>query len=91
LDFRTPEELLAIGFSRSRVVMMDEAHNGMRRCVRTREIGRRLLPAADAAGVRQLAMEARLCGPYMAQPDLQRLVRAARELGWEVSSYEVDG
>lgn len=88
MELRTPEELLAIGFSRSRVVMMNEAHDGMRRCVRTREIGRRLLPAAHEAGVRHLAMEA-LYGPYLAQPDMQRLIDAAEELGWRLIPYEV--
>ena len=88
MELRTPEELLAIGFSRSRVVMVNEAHDGMKRCVRTREIGLRLLPAAHAAGVRHLAMEA-LYGPYLAQPDLARLVEAAEELGWRLIPYEV--
>jgi hypothetical protein len=89
VDLRTPEELLAIGFSRSRVVMMNKAHDGMRRCVRTREIGRRLLPAAHAAGVRHLAMEA-LYGPYLTQPEMQRFVEAAEALGWRLIPYEVD-
>ena len=48
MELRTPEELLAIGVSRSRVVMMNEAHHMMKRCVRTREIGLRVLPAAHA-------------------------------------------
>jgi hypothetical protein len=87
VDLRTPEELLAIGFSRSRVVMVNEAHDGMRRCVRTRDVGVRLLPAAHAAGVRHLAMEA-LGGPYPTQPDLRRLVDAAEELGWRLIPYE---
>ncbi len=56
--WRSPEELVTIGFQRTTVVMMNEAHSGLRRCVRTREIGRRLLPAAHRAGVRHLAMEA---------------------------------
>jgi hypothetical protein len=87
VDLRTPEELLAIGFSRSRVVMMNEAHDGMKRCVRTREIGLRLLPVAQAAGVRHLAMEA-LYGPYLAQPDMKRLVDTAEELGFRLIPYE---
>jgi hypothetical protein len=87
LDFRTPEELLAIGFTRSRVVMMNEAHNGMKRCVRTREIGLRLLPAAHEAGVRHFAMEA-LYGPYLRQPDMQQLVQGAEDLGWRLIPYE---
>lgn len=89
MELRTPEELLAIGFGRSRVVMMNEAHSGMKRCVRTREIGRRLLPTAHAAGVRHLAMEA-LYGPYLTQPDMQALIEAAEELGLRLIPYEVD-
>jgi hypothetical protein len=89
MELRLPEELLAIGFSRSRVVMMNEAHSGMQRCVRTREIGARLLPEAHAAGVRHLAMEA-LYGPYLAQPDMRRLIDAAEQLGWRLIPYEVN-
>jgi hypothetical protein len=37
---------------------MNEAHSGYLRCVRTRELGRALLPVAHAGGVRHLAMEA---------------------------------
>jgi hypothetical protein len=54
----TPEELVAIGFARSRVVMMNEAHSGLARCPRTRRVGKSVLPAAHAAGARYLAMEA---------------------------------
>lgn len=87
-ELRTPEELLAIGFSRSRVVMMNEAHSGMRRCVRTREVGRRLLPLAHELGIRHLAMEA-LYGPYLAQPDMAALVDSAEDLGLRLIPYEV--
>jgi hypothetical protein len=87
LDFRTPEELLAIGFSRSRVVMMNEAHHMMQRCVRTREIGLRILPVAHAAGARHLAIEA-LRSHSFSQPDMQRLVDGAKEFGWKVIPYE---
>lgn len=55
---RSPEELVEIGFSRSRVVMMNEAHHGDTRCVRTRLIGQRLLPTLHRLGVRHMAMEA---------------------------------
>lgn len=55
---RPPGELLRIGFERSRVVIVNECHNGMLRCRRTREVGRRLLPVADEVGVRHMAMEA---------------------------------
>jgi hypothetical protein len=37
---------------------MNEAHSGRARCLRTRELGRALLPVAHARGVRHLAMEA---------------------------------
>ena len=58
IAWRSPEELVTIGFVRSTVVMMNEAHSGLQRCIRTREIGRCILPAAHQAGVRHLAMEA---------------------------------
>ena len=64
--WRTPEELVEIGFQRSSVVMMNEAHNGLKRCIRTRQIGQRILPTAHRAGVRHLAMEA-LHPPYFAE------------------------
>ncbi len=43
---------------RSRLVLMNEAHSGLARCLRTRELGRELLPVAHVRGVRHLAMEA---------------------------------
>ena len=39
-------------------MLVNEAHSGLARCVRTRELGRELLPVAHACGVRHLAMEA---------------------------------
>jgi len=54
----TAEDLVREGFRRSRVVIMNEAHDGHRRCVRTRTVGRRVLPAAMESGARVLAMEA---------------------------------
>lgn len=56
--WRSPAELLEHGLGRSRLVLMNEAHSGLLRCVRTRELGRALLPVAHACGVRHLAMEA---------------------------------
>jgi hypothetical protein len=56
--WRTPQELVEEGFRRSRVVMLNEAHDGLTRCVRTRQLGRQILPSAHAMGVRHLAMEA---------------------------------
>lgn len=104
--WRTPEELVEIGFARSRVVMMNEAHDAWRRCVRTREVGRRVLPVAHGAGVRHLAMEA--LGPedaeeanrtgrlpprdlgYLSQPDMRALVQEALDLGCTLIRYEID-
>lgn len=63
--WRTPEELVEIGFGRARVLMMNEAHDGLARCIRTREIGRRILSVAHQIGVRHLAMEA-LWAPSLA-------------------------
>ena len=56
--WRTPQELVQEGLRRSRVVMLNEAHNGLTRCVRTGQLGRQLLPSAHAMGIRHLAMEA---------------------------------
>ena len=55
VQLRTVEQLVDTGFAGSRVVLMNEAHNGWLRCVRTREIGRRVLAVAHAAGVRSWA------------------------------------
>ena len=33
--WRTPQELVEEGFRRSRIVMLNEAHDGLTRCVRT--------------------------------------------------------
>jgi hypothetical protein len=50
--------LLEHALGRSRLVLMNEAHSGRRRCLRTREVGRRLLPIAHRLGIRHIAMEA---------------------------------
>jgi hypothetical protein len=52
------EELVQCGFARARVVMANEAHDGLTRCIRTRDVGVRVIRAAHEAGVRRLAMEA---------------------------------
>jgi len=57
-DWRSPAELVEHGFARTRLVLMNEAHSGLARCIRTRDLGRSLLPAAHRLGVRHLAMEA---------------------------------
>jgi len=98
------EELVRWGFARARVVMANEAHSGLTRCVRTREVGVRMIRAAHEAGVRRLAMEALswpatdIPGPildmppagngYLGQPDMRRLIATALELGWSLWAYE---
>jgi hypothetical protein len=98
------EELVQWGFGHAPVVMANEAHSGLTRCIRTREIGIRMVRAAHEAGVRRLAMEALpwpardVPGPiravppadhgYLAQPDMRRLIAAALELGWSLWAYE---
>ena len=101
--WRTPEQLVEIGLSRSRVLMVNEAHDGLKRCIRTRTIGTRMIEPAHAAGVRHLALEAltpdfaaaanrdRRLGPgtgLLAQSDLRELMSAALQLGWSLIAYE---
>lgn len=103
--WRTPEELLEIGFSRSRVVMMNEAHSGLERSIRTRLVGQRLLPTAHCVGVRNLAMEALdslvadeanrtrklpQAQGYLAQPEMRAFIQSALDLGWTLIPYEAD-
>lgn len=104
--WRTPEELVSIGFAQTRVVMMNEFHNGNLRCVWTREIGRRILPTAHEAGVRYLAMEAlhpqfaeeanrtrtvpEVKQGYLAQPEMRTLIQTALALRWTLLPYEAD-
>ena len=104
--WRTPPELVQEGFRRGRVVMLNEAHDGLKRCVRTRQLGRQILPTAHAMGVGHLAMEALQPGDaeaatttrrppdaddgYLAQPDMRALIQAALELGWTLWRYEAD-
>lgn len=54
----TPEQIVEHGLNRSPVLMVNEAHDGSLRCVRTRRLGRSLLPAMHRNGVRILALEA---------------------------------
>jgi len=98
------EELVQYGFGRARVVMANEAHNGLARSIRTRDVGVRMIRAAHETGVRRLAMEALswpdrdIPGPirdmppagggYLGQPDMRRLIAAALELGWSLWAYE---
>jgi hypothetical protein len=52
------EELTQWGFAHAPVLMANEAHSGPRRCIRTRQVGIRMVRAAHEAGVRRLATEA---------------------------------
>jgi hypothetical protein len=104
--WRTPEELVQIGFERSRVVMMNEAHSGLARCRRTREIGQRVIPIAHACGVRAIALEALdpeatreanatrrlpdVSVGYLTQSDMRTLIQIALDLGWQLVHYEAD-
>jgi len=81
VHLRTPEELVAVAFGRSRVVMMNEAHSGWQRCIRTREVGRRVLPVAHEAGTRYLAMEALWPG-VAAEANRTRRVPESDKLGY---------
>jgi hypothetical protein len=74
MGLRPPEELVEIGFERSRIVMMNEAHDGLRRCIRTREVGRQVLPAAHRAGVRHIAMEALWSRDFLTEANRTRRV-----------------
>ena len=103
--WRPVEDVIQWGFAQRPVVMANEAHNGLARSVRTRVIGARMIRAAHEAGVRRLAMEAlphrrgEPQGPiltippdregYLAQPDMQRLIGSALDLGWTLWAYEV--
>lgn len=105
--WRSPEEIVEIAFQRASVVMMNEAHSDWKRCIRTREIGKRILPVAHQAGARHLAMEAlfsqfaeecnktrRLMSGdwgYLSQPEMKDFIQTALDLGWTLIPYEADG
>jgi hypothetical protein len=102
--WRPVEELIQWGFAHAPVVMANEAHSGLARCIRTRDVGVRMIRAAHEAGVRRLAMEALTWpaqdtpGPiraipsavegYLAQADMQRMITTALDLGWSLWAYE---
>lgn len=103
---RPPEELVTIGFQRSRIVIVNECHGGDRHCPRTRAIGRRILPVAHESGVRHLAMEALhksfaseanatgripdMHMGYLGHDDMRALIGDALTLGWDLIAYECD-
>ena len=48
--WRPVEELIQWGFAQAPVVMANEAHSGLARCIRTRQIGVRMVRAAHEVG-----------------------------------------
>jgi len=98
------EELTQWGFAHAPVLMANEAHSGLQRCVRTRQVGIRMVRAAHEAGVRRLAMEAlpwrpgdepgpveqipQVGGGYLDQPDMRELMTTALDLGWTLWAYD---
>jgi hypothetical protein len=104
--WRSPKEIIEIGFRRSQVIMMNEAHDGFKRCIRTRQIGKRILPVAHQAGVRHLAMEALFpefaekCNTtrrvfegdfgYLSQPEMKEFIQTGLDLGWTLVPYEAN-
>ena len=106
IAWRSPEELVTLGFERSRVVMMNEAHDGSLRNIRTRAIGQRILPTAHTIGVRHLAMEALPAWvaelinetrelpddapSYLADPEMRSFVQTALDLGWTLRAYDIE-
>jgi hypothetical protein len=98
------EALTQWGFAHAAVLMANEAHSGLKRCVRTRVVGIRMVQAAHEAGVRRLAMEALPWRPggepgpireippdgggYLDQPDMRALMTAALDLGWTLWAYD---
>lgn len=104
--WHTANALVRHGFQQSDVVMINEAHDGWKRCRRTRELGERLLETAYSEGVRHLAMEAlteeaaeqaNRSGAvpdtdhgYLRQPDMRSFITRALQLGFTLIAYEAD-
>jgi hypothetical protein len=59
--WRPVEDLVRWGFAHAPVVMANEAHSGLARSVRTREMGVRMVRAAHEAGV--VSTDNALTGP----------------------------
>lgn len=106
IELITPQEIVDHAFQNAQVVMMNEAHSGLKRNKRTRIIGQLVLPRAHSHGVRYLAMEAldsafaneanltrkvpKRESGYLSQPEMRELIRTALDLGWELIPYEAD-
>lgn len=74
ISLKSPEELIQIGFSRSPVVMVNEAHDGMTRSIRTRRVGTQMVISAHSLGVRRLAMEALWDREIVDQANAERIL-----------------
>lgn len=86
--------------------MMNEAHSGQQRNIRSREIGQRILPTAYAVGVRHLAMEALpswvaqeinetrqlpdFSSGYLADPEMRAFVQTALDLNLTLIAYDIE-
>ena len=96
-------DVTQVAFGRSSVVMVNEAHSGLLRCVRTRLVGALIVRAAHEVGVRRLAMEALPSGEfgtaitrlpdidvgYLGQPEMRALMATALDLGWTLWAHEM--
>ena len=104
--WQSPQDLVSFGFQQSRVLMMNENHDGMTHCPRTRKVGLSVIPSAHGAGCRMLAMEAlseemaeefnesrRVDGKdgYFVPPDLAAMAQSALDLGWQLAAYDSPG
>lgn len=106
VELVTPQEIVDYAFQQSQVVMMNEAHSGLKRNIRSRVIGQLILPTAHSQGVRHLAMEALEVDfaleanntrkvpasetGYLAQPEMREFIQAALDLDWTLIPYEAD-
>lgn len=100
------EGLVENGFSRARVVMVNDTRGWMSRCRRGRAIGRRVLAAAHGGGCRDLAVEAldatvaaelsaarvvpAASGGVLAEDDMRAMLQDALDRGWDVWGFAVD-
>ena len=104
--WQAPEDLVSFGLQQSRVLMMNENHDGPAHCPRTRRVGLSVLPAAHRAGCRILAMEAiseeeaerfnqtrkvENAGNYLTSADLAAMAQSALDLGWQLAAYDSTG
>lgn len=103
--WQTPKSIIKLGFEHSRVVMMNEAHHYLQRCVRTRKVGKDIILQAHNLGVRYLAMEVltkadvlinqthrvtSIDNEMLMQPDMRDMVQMAVDLGWQIMAYDSD-